>query len=312
VSRAPVATREVPCPLCGEDGAEHHFTAVDRLHGVPGRYTYVRCRDCSLVYMNPQVRGDLSPLYPTDYEPFRAPKPGEQGRGGISSYVGKLPVLARLAREALSVTMVDDWVAANLSPQDRWLDVGCGSGAFLLKVRERVGCEVVGLDIAQEAVEVARAAGLDAHVGTLETLAPSLDSFDVVSGWWYLEHVENPREVVDRIRGLLRDDGLCILAVPNVASPIAGLFRTRWYHLDAPRHLTLWSPRTMRRLLAASGFAVQRVRFDKSTWGVLGSLSHAGVPLPQTLAPGLLPLTIVLGSLHLSDTIVVYARKASS
>jgi SAM-dependent methyltransferase len=309
VSEAPVATREVPCPLCGGAGAERLFTAVDRLHGTPGAYDYVRCDRCGLVYMNPQVDGDLSPLYPEEYEPHRVPSDlGSPSR--TARLLRGVPVLGTLVREALSATMIDDWVAAQLSPESRWLDVGCGSGAFLRKVRDRIGCEVTGVDIAPAAVRVARAAGLEIHLGTVEDAPFPPRRFDVVSGWWYLEHVPNPVEVLGRLAVLLAEGGLCILAVPNTASLNARIFGARWYHLDCPRHLTLWSPATTRRLIEDRGLAVERIRFDKSAWGLAGSLRHAGIPLPRALDPMLLPLTVAAGVVRLSDTIVVFGRKA--
>ena len=267
----------------------------------------MQCDECALVYMNPQVQGDLSVLYPEEYEPYRPTADGPR-RGGVAGVVRKLPVVGRLAREAMSVTMLDDSVAAELGPESRWLDIGCGNGAFLRKIRDLIGSEVFGVDISPAAVEAARKAEIDVFLGTLDDAPFPTGHFDVISGWWYLEHVANPTEVVGRIATLLKDGGLCILAVPNFASLNARAFRTRWYHLDAPRHLTLWSPRTMRRLYERSGLDVQRVRYDKSVWGLRGSLGHSGVPLARPLSAALLPWTIATGIVHLSDTIVVYGR----
>jgi SAM-dependent methyltransferase len=303
VTGAAVETREVACPLCGADRPRRLFEASDRLHGTPGTYTYVRCEACGLTYMNPQVYGDLLPLYPYEYAPHQPPR--ERGRRGrVASLVRGLPGLGRLAREALSVTMVDDWVAAELSPESRWLDVGCGNGAFLRKVREDVGCTVCGVDVAPAAVEVARAGGLEVHLGTVEDAPYPAGHFDVISGWWFLEHVPNPNEAVAQMASLLKDGGRAILAVPNVSSLNARLFGTRWYHLDCPRHLTLWTPATMRRLCTEHGLAVDRIRYDKSAWGLRGSLR-----LPRGASPAVLPWTILMGFLRLSDTIVVYGQR---
>lgn len=258
--------------------------------------------------MNPQVSGDLSALYPSEYSPFAAAS-ATSPRTGIAGFVRNVPGVGPFLREAMSVTMIDDWVASELSPKSRWLDVGCGNGAFLRRVRDRIGCDVVGIDVDRRAVEAARTAGIDVHLGTIDDAPYTRGQFDVVSGWWYLEHVPNPVEAAVKIATLLNDGGLCILAVPNVASLNARAFRTRWYHLDCPRHLTLWSPATMRRLYARNGLAIERIRYDKSTWGLRGSLEYLGVRLPPRLSSVLLPWTITAGLLHLSDTIVVYGRK---
>lgn len=65
----------------------------------------------------------------------------------------------------------------------------------------------------------------------------------------------------------------------------------------------------MSRLLEGARLELDRIRYDKSAWGLRGSLSHSGVMLPRRLSPVLLPWTIGTGFMHVSDTIVVYGRK---
>jgi ubiquinone/menaquinone biosynthesis C-methylase UbiE len=45
--------------------------------------------------------------------------------------------------------------ALALGPDDRLLDVGCGGGVFLHHVRDRIGCEVAGVDHSREMVRLA-------------------------------------------------------------------------------------------------------------------------------------------------------------
>jgi hypothetical protein len=51
-----------------------------------------------------------------------------------------------------------------------------------------------------------------------------------------------------------------IVALPNVASAEACLFGSAWYHLDLPRHLWGFTPRSLMRLADETGFAERRVR----------------------------------------------------
>ncbi len=50
-----IETEKRNCNLCGCDDATVLFEAVDRLHPIEGKFTYVRCNNCQLLYMNPQV-----------------------------------------------------------------------------------------------------------------------------------------------------------------------------------------------------------------------------------------------------------------
>ena len=316
---APIRTRRVACGVCGRRETTFLLQARDRLHGVPGDYTYVRCAGCGVVYMNPQVvPEDLERLYPASYEPFHLD--GRRSSSRARAAARRIPWLGRVLQETLSPAALDETLAGSLSPASRWLDVGCGSGAFLQTVRERVGCEVVGVDVSETSVAVAKNLfGIDVVHGTI-TDAPFEDgSFDVVSGWWYLEHVPNPREAVQKISALLKDGGTCMLGVPNASSANSRVFGARWYHLDCPRHLYLWTRRSLTRLLAEHSLEVTRVAYDKNPWGLIGSLQyalHGGVHADRrdlrksrVLFGALVPWTALTALARVSDTIVVYARK---
>lgn len=311
----------VPCPLCGASRPRAHVRAVDRLHGVDGEYPYVVCGVCGLVYMNPQVaEEDMQAAYPPgEYEPFQPL--GASRRWRRLARLREVRFVGPFLRETLSIVAVGDAVAERLPVGSRWLDVGCGGGAYLARIRDRYGHEAIGVDISETAVAAARSSGFTVYHGTVHDVPSDAGSFDAISGWWYLEHVPDPMPVVARIRALLKPGGVLLMAVPNYASLNARLFRSRWYHLDAPRHLTLWTPRTLRRLLEAEGLEIERFSFDRATWGLLGSLQYAvfggnltglgrdRLRRSRILSVGLLPWTVLTGLLHVSDTVVVRAAK---
>src|SRR5690606_26807955 len=49
------ATEAVACYACGSTRASHFIEAEDDLTGKPGRFRFVRCDDCALVYQNPRI-----------------------------------------------------------------------------------------------------------------------------------------------------------------------------------------------------------------------------------------------------------------
>jgi SAM-dependent methyltransferase len=304
---------QVACPLCRASEASPLFDAVDRLHGTLGTFRYVRCGECGLGYQAPQVlEEDLHLLYPPDrYAPHRPPQTRAGRRRGPSG-------LMRFVRETLALENVGDRVAAALPASARWLDVGCGSGAYLLRLRERFGLETYGVDFSPAAAATARSAGLKVHQGSIHE-APFPDgSFDAVSAWWFLEHVPDPSPTLERMAALLRPGGTMLLAVPNLASLNARLFRTRWYHLDCPRHLTLWTPATLARLHAQAGLHVERAFYDRATWGLAGSLRYSfrpsgradpGSRLGVVACQALLPWTLATGLTRVADTVAVKSYK---
>lgn len=305
-----VQTKEIPCDLCGSIEQEFLFNARDRLHGFEGTFTYVRCTECSLVYMNPQILPhDICRFYPDDYGPHLVKRKKKNPH--------KCPRNANFFKKPFAAFMLH-----KLKRKSRLLDVGCGSGKFLNEIRIATGCEVYGVDISKVAAKTAKENyGLNIFTDMLTEVPFPDNYFDVITAWWFLEHVTNPSEVLRKMSRLLKYDGYCIIGVPNVDSFNARIFKDKWYHLDCPRHLYIYSPDTITKLLHKAGLVVTRIVFDKTPRGLLRSLRYCfgddNIPLKQRkrlrgsslLKKLLLPLTILLAFLKQADIMVVCARR---
>lgn len=189
-------------------------------------------------------------------------------------------------------------------------------------MRGMTGCSVDGVDTSKAAAKTAKENyKIDIFVGTLLECPFSDDYFDVITAWWYLEHVPNPSQVLREMSSLLKQDGYCVIGVPNIDSFNARTFKDRWYHLDCPRHLHIYSPDTIARLLDDADLEIIKIVFDKTPWGLFRSLRYYfgddNVPLKHRkrlrgsslLKRLLLPWTILLALLKQSDIMVVYVRK---
>jgi len=254
---------EIPCDLCGNTRCAFLFEAKDRLHGYEGTFTYVRCQNCGLVYMNPQISSeDIVNFYPDDYAPHQAIPASK--KKNYNAYKAKLKKRLPMAS-----------AFNHLTPKSRLLDVGCGNGAFLNKIRILTGCQVYGVDVSKAAADVAKHAyGLNILTGTvLESDFPA-SCFDVITMWSCLEHVNNPSEVLQKLYTLLKQDGNCVISTPNFDSLNAKIFKDKWYHLDCPRHLYIFTPKTITDLLQKSSFVVAEIIYKKSSKGLLGSLQY--------------------------------------
>lgn len=320
-------TSDVVCDLCKSSDADFLFNGKDRLYGCDGVFTYVRCKNCGLVYMNPQIcPEEIGKLYPENYAPHRPKKAGrDKCKKSFGALLKKMPALATFKnakQKFLGRAQIASRVLKKLNRDSKVLDVGCGSGQFLNRIRSETGCEVYGLDIAPEAAAAAKECyNIDIFTGTVTEAPFPTNFFDIITAWWYLEHVPNPSEVLQKMCSLLKCGGLYIIGVPNIDSFNGRIFKDKWYHLDCPRHLHLYSPNAITKLLDKAGFVVTKMVFDKSTWGLFRSLRYYlgndNIPLKQRKRPRhssslkrlLLPWTILLGLLKQSDIMVIYAQK---
>lgn len=256
-SARPVVEWEEPdCLLCG---SPHRTVVVEAPDATPGGsglwFAVVRCRDCGLRFTSPRPsQASIEQFYPAVYRPHRLPPPRKEKRFPIRL----MPDWGRPRKERQALPF---------HGQGRLLDFGCGGGSFLERMHRR-GWQVVGVDTSAVAVQRVRTVlGLPALLGTLPHPSLAPQSLDVITMWHSLEHVHWPGEVLREAHRLLVPGGKLLVAVPNIASLPFRWFGPAWFGLDLPRHLTHFTPWTLRGMLEQAGFRVGPVRMVRhSDW----------------------------------------------
>ena len=126
----------------------------------------------------------------------------------------------------------DDWLLHEKQRNDLWkrritkigehekpgslLDIGTGIGQFLYLIQQNYS-EVLGIEISKSAISIAKEKyNLDVLEGDIYNAAiPSGINFDIITIFHVLEHVPDPKQVIDRCYSLLCQGGKLIVAVPN-------------------------------------------------------------------------------------------------
>jgi SAM-dependent methyltransferase len=141
----------------------------------------------------------------------------------------------------------------------RVLDLGCRSGALTRHLLE--GNSVVGLDVDVAALEKAAALGIEPVRANVEEPLPFEDAaFDAVVAGELFEHLQFPDALVAEIRRVLRPGGVLVGSVPNAFRAQSRLrFLRGRAPEDDPTHLRMFSPATLRNLLA--GFEDVRLSY---------------------------------------------------
>jgi SAM-dependent methyltransferase len=138
------------------------------------------------------------------------------------------------------------------------------------------GWDALGTELSEESSTFAREElGLEVKTGPFEVRTFDAKSFDVVVLWHVFEHMSAPALVLKKIHGILKEDGLLIISVPNFGSLQSKLSRDKWFHLDLPRHLYHFTPSTLEFILKENGFRIIRRKhtsLEYSYFGMIQSL----------------------------------------
>jgi hypothetical protein len=107
-----------------------------------------------------------------------------------------------------------------------------------------------------------------------------------------LEHLYEPVKWINEVKRILKNDGKCIIALPNIRSADAEWFGNLWAALDVPRHLWHFSDETMTRLIKEHGLTCVMIKSMPMDIFYIAALSYrnqgAVFPLFRGMATGLL------------------------
>ena len=297
----PIATDGTPiaCALCG--GAETRI-----LYSKSG-YAIGQCVECGLVYANPRApRDTILGRYSRDYF--------------WNEYLPSLGVTGRefdLARFDLRYRAMLELLAARV-PGRRLIEAGCGAG-FFLKAAERAGWQPLGIELSDEASGFAAGQlGLDIRRQPVEDAAIEPASFDAAAMFDVIEHLFDPRAVLQALARALTPDGTLVVSTPNFDALSRHLLGPDWAVLSPLEHVYYFTEDSLRRLLEATGF--DRVEFIRThvMWGPMETFNFRYTHAPDGLRAracewlvraGGFPLARALQRAGRQDALLCLARK---
>ncbi len=174
---------------------------------------------------------------------------------------------------------------------NRVLDIGCFDGTITKSI-QRLGNQVVGIDISKRALQLARKKGLETVSLNFETdkLPPGLGKFDIVVASEILEHIFDTSNFLKKIHRVLRPAGQLVLTTPNLAglgsriSLILG--HSPWMVEDTlgegtSGHIRYFTPGSLDSLLQATGFKTINFSTDSVGFGPNLSLPFLDLAFPS-------------------------------
>lgn len=189
----------------------------------------------------------------------------------------------RVLSKAEKVRM--DWISANVGKNKTVLDIGCWDGLFTKQIADR-GNNIIGIDISESALEIARGKGLDVLKCDIENKFPFENSkFDLVVAGEIIEHVFDTRKFLNEINRVLKRNGTLILTTPNIASLPRRIFLSLGknplieYCSDDGNagHIRYFVKKTLCELVETSGFKIDRFTSDVLNFNASGNFCSKSI-----------------------------------
>ena len=178
----------------------------------------------------------------------------------------------------------------------RLIDVGCSRGHFVAAAGS-LGFKAEGVEPAPHIAAAARDTGLVVHQGLLEDLRLPDASFDAVTLFEVIEHLQAPIPLLRECARILKPGGILCITTGNAASWTVAFVGARWdyFHIEKDAgHVSFFNPASLALLAQRGGFRPERIEtarvkfFDKGEVGrvryTLGKFAAELMNLPARLA----------------------------
>lgn len=262
------------CPVCGSsERSSLYYDLEDNIFFcVPGKWKLFKCAKCRSAYLDPVPSPDTVHLAYSNYYTHNSKQQGNYGKlnyikhslydsycrwrfGGHFSGAALISsILINLAPK-IKKTVEDTF--RNLPPltyeNSRLLDVGFGNASFLEKTKN-IGWEVAGVDFDSVVVEAALEKQLNVRQGNIDEFLDQPETFDIITLSHVLEHVHDPRGLIQTAFQLLKPGGWLWIETPNIESFGHDHYGRFWRGLEAPRHLILFNWSTLELILRQEGY----------------------------------------------------------
>jgi SAM-dependent methyltransferase len=227
------------------------------------KYHIHRCNKCSAYFLVPKPgRDELIEAYDSSY---------------YGANIEKFSMIIEFFLDKYR-NIRANFVRKYLPEKGKILDIGCGNGKFLQSLLRFGDFQLYGNEIdGKSAYRASRIPRINLTIGPLQDNHFENGGFDVITLFHVFEHLTNPKEVLDIISKILKKDGHLILSFPNIDSFQSRVFKGKWFHLDSPRHLFFFKPKTFIKLMNDNGYILIKQNFislEQNPYGMFQSIMN--------------------------------------
>lgn len=253
------------CPICSNNDFSKVYSCKDHSTSKES-FTIVNCNACNFTFTNPRPEDESLDKY-------------YLSENYISHTNSKTNLFEKLYQIVRKIAIKQKLSLLNkFSNSKIHLDIGCGTGDFL-NACKAVGYKAKGI----EPSDIARNKAIehfDLDVSKNTDLSQFENKeFETISMWHVLEHISKLNDTVKHFARILKEEGIVIIAVPNLKSWDANYYKEYWAAWDVPIHLWHFSKNSINKLFEKHGFTLIKTKpmiFDSFYVSVLSEEYKTG------------------------------------
>ncbi len=247
--------KQTACPICYEPSNRGHTKLF--VLGNEHQYQIRECSHCKSVYTFFDIETDMQAYYEDENYKLRNTHKS---------------IFYRI--QAYEYKQVIRHIQKSITPKHPFLlDFGSGKGLFLYFAKQS-GFDVKGVETSTPRADYAKATfQLTIHTDYYTEGKIFDESFDVITCFHVLEHLSDPKNLLrNLVAANLKEGGLLLIEVPNFSSWQSKWAGKYWLHLDAPRHLSHFTPLQLKSMIEHIGYTVIKEKYFSFHLGIIGMM----------------------------------------
>lgn len=228
-------------------------------------FTYLLCKNCGTLQLVDEIN-DIGNYYQR-YPVFKMQKKRIQMNWVKQCYVDVLlskfgKYIRRIPLYSEELNFIDCLIGLGIKKTENTvLDIGCGDGSWLQKLESIGFSNLCGIDkyVPDEMLK----SKCEFYKGEiLEFNREGGRKFDLIALHHSFEHMQDPENVLRKVKSLLNDSGICIVRIPVMGKIAWKKYKTNWYQIDAPRHAFLYTEKALELLCEKAGLKIFDIKYD--------------------------------------------------